>query len=219
MTMLREITLECPVCGTLFLTMAMDGVAHFRGAVRTSTDFRECADGAEPLRFLVHQCVACGFAGGDEEFAARDLSGDWADALRGSRFVSGSDGGVAGSDKYEAAAQLAERRGDGGRAVADLLLRAAWCCVEERDHEAERYFRRKAAREYERVLAGYDDVPREERARLTYLVGELWRRAGDARRARDWFGRVSGEVTDRVNQCWLVALAAMQRDEPQEWLN
>ena len=83
------------------------------------------------------------------------------------------------------------------RHIADLLLRAAWCCVDESDTEAERYFRRKAAWKFEEALASFDGVAREERAVLTYLVGELWRRVGDARQATAWFNRVPAEITRR----------------------
>ena len=81
--------------------------------------------------------------------------------------------------KYEAAAKVAEWQGMESRHVADLLLRAAWCCVDEGDIEAERYFRRKAAWKFDEALGSFDGVAREERAVLTYLVGELWRRVGD----------------------------------------
>ena len=40
---------------------------------------------------------------------------------------------VPGSEKYEAAAKVAEWQGLDVRHVADLLLRAAWCCVDEGD--------------------------------------------------------------------------------------
>jgi hypothetical protein len=76
-------------------------------------------------------------------------------------------------------AKVAEWQGLEPRHVADLLLRAAWCCVDEGDVEAERFFRRKAAWAFERALDAFDGVAREERAVLTYLVGELWRRVGD----------------------------------------
>jgi hypothetical protein len=76
---------------------------------------------------------------------------------------------LAGSDKYEFAAKVATWQGAEPRRVADLLLRAAWCCVDEGDTEAERYFRRQAAWAFERALASYDGVERDERAVLTYL--------------------------------------------------
>ena len=98
------------------------------------------------------------------------------------------------------------------------MCRAAWCCADDGDHEAERWYRREAARGYARALERYDDVPRHQRARLTYLTGELWRRVGDERLAREWFGRVNDEVTDRLDQGWLIALAVLQRNEPRDWM-
>jgi uncharacterized protein (DUF2225 family) len=213
---LRDITLACPICGTRFRSRVVETVAGL-GPLRMSTDFRESAGGADELPFQVHQCLGCGFAGGDDEFTVHEADEEWASAVD-AETREGFDGDIAGSAKYEAAARVAAWRGRGARAAADLLLRAAWCCIAEHDHEAERYFRREAARMYERALAAYDDVPRERRARLTYLTGELWRRAGDERRAHAWFDRVADEVTDRANQGWIVALARKQRVDPKEWI-
>ena len=124
---------------------------------------------------------------------------------------------VPGSEKYEAAAKVAEWAGAEPRQVADLLLRAAWCCVDEGDVEAERYFRRRAAWAFEQALSAYDGVAREERAVLTYLVGELWRRVGDGRQARSWFEQVPHEVTDAQGQQWVLDASRQQKDAPREW--
>jgi uncharacterized protein (DUF2225 family) len=103
------------------------------------------------------------------------------------------------------------------RHIADLLLRAAWCCVDEGDVEAERYFRRHAAWKFEETLGAYDAVPREERAILTYLVGELWRRIGDIKSATTWFEAVGDEIVDLQNQQWVLDAAEQQRVNPREW--
>ena len=103
------------------------------------------------------------------------------------------------------------------RHIADLLLRAAWCCVDEGDIEAERYFRRLAARAFEGALGSYDGVPRDERAILTYLVGELWRRVGDMMASTHWVESVAGEVVDRESQQWIIDAADQQRINPREW--
>jgi uncharacterized protein (DUF2225 family) len=124
---------------------------------------------------------------------------------------------VPGSEKYEAAARVAEWAGAEPRQVADLLLRAAWCCVDEGDVEAERYFRRRAAWAFEQALSAYDGVAREERAVLTYLVGELWRRVGDQRQARSWFEQVPHEVVDAQSQQWVLDASRQQKDAPREW--
>lgn len=124
---------------------------------------------------------------------------------------------VPGSEKYEAAARVAEWAGAEPRQVADLLLRAAWCCVDEGDVEAERYFRRRAAWAFEQALSAYDGVAREERAVLTYLVGELWRRVGDGRQARSWFEQVPSEIVDAGSQQWVLDASRQQKDAPREW--
>ena len=57
----------------------------------------------------------------------------------------------------------------------------------------------------------------EERAVLTYLVGELWRRIGDVQQAREWFDKVSDEIVDSEAQHWILAASEQQRTDPQEW--
>jgi uncharacterized protein len=121
-------------------------------------------------------------------------------------------------EKYEAAARVAGWRSLEPRNIADLLLRAAWRCVDEGDVEAERFFRRKVAWMIEAALDSYDGVLREERAVLTYLVGELWRRIGDTRQAEMWLEKVPGEGTDAISEGWIIHLAHQQRHCPREWL-
>ena len=70
---------------------------------------------------------------------------------------------------------------------------------------------------FEEALQAYDAVPREERAILTYLVGELWRRIGDDNKATGWFEAVAGEVIDPQNQQWVIDAADQQRLNPREW--
>jgi uncharacterized protein len=215
MTTLREVSLRCPVCATWFQAAAMDQTS---GCARTSTDFHRRIDGAEPVAYEVDLCTACGFAGPRDDFASDPVSATSAAALEAREATTSTVANVTASEKYEAAAARAERRGEGRGTIAELLLRAAWCCVHEQDAEAERFFRRGAAREYESALSRYDDVPRAQRAELTYLVGELWRRVGDGVRARVWLERVAEEVVDEKAQHWLVRLAEQQRETPREWM-
>jgi uncharacterized protein len=112
---------------------------------------------------------------------------------------------------------VAEWRGEEPRQIGEFFLRAAWCCVDERDTEAERYFRRKAAWAFERALVD-GRVPRDERAVLTYLVAELWRRIGDVRKAATWFDAVPTELLDPARQHWILDLARQQRVSPREWM-
>jgi uncharacterized protein (DUF2225 family) len=112
---------------------------------------------------------------------------------------------------------VAEWQESDPRYLADLYLRAGWCCVDESDTEAERFFRRKAAWRFADALDAYDGVPTEERAVITYLIGELWRRIGDDAQAQQWFERVADEVTEPLAQSWVLEAAAQQKTAPREW--
>jgi hypothetical protein len=70
---------------------------------------------------------------------------------------------------------------------------------------------------FEKALDKYDGVTSDERAVLTYLVGELWRRIGDLKQSRFWFERVSDEIVDEATQHWILAAADQQQSDPQEW--
>lgn len=214
MTTLRQIDLSCPACGNSFQSQAVVSTNAFGGK---RTDFHERAAGTQPLAYLVHMCRECGYSGTERDFTGVTEVGPLVRERVLNELAPRVPVAETGSAKYEAAAKVAEWQGIEARQVADLLLRAAWCCVEENDVEAERYFRRLAAWSFEDALRSYDGVGREERAVLTYLVGELWRRVGELEQARDWFDRVPDEIVDPVSQHWVMAAAEQQRTDPQEW--
>lgn len=214
MTTLRQIKLICPICGHSFQSQAVETTNAFGGK---RTDFHECAAGAQPLAYLIHMCSECGYSGGERDFNQEAEISPLLKEHVLNELAPCAPLAATGSGKYEAAAKVAEWQGMEERHIADLLLRAAWCCVDEGDTEAERYFRRHAAWMFEGALASYDGVGGEERAVLTYLVGELWRRIGDLDKARIWFGRVRDEVTDEESQQWILAAAEQQQVDPHEW--
>jgi uncharacterized protein (DUF2225 family) len=214
MTTLRQIELSCPICGNSFHSQAVVSTNAFGGK---RTDFHERAAGTQPLAYLVHMCIECGYSGGERDFSGITEVSPLVKEHVLNELAPMAPVCVTGSAKYEAAAKVADWQGVEARQIADLLLRAAWCCVDEDDIEAERYFRRLAAWSFEQALGSYDGVAPEERAVLTYLVGELWRRVGDIQQAREWFDRVSDELVDHQAQHWILAAAEQQRTDPQEW--
>ena len=215
MTKLQMIELCCPVCDNHFQSRAVEAADSPAGK---RTDFHEQWPGRTPLAYLVHMCHRCGLSGPESDFTeGADFSAVVIDHVWNELAPLVADKSGAASEKYEAAAKVAEWRGADPRHAADLWLRAAWCCVDEEDVEAERFFRLKAARGFEAALSAFDDVPREHRAQLTYLTGELWRRIGDLRQARAWFDRVACEVIDAESQQWIIIAAEQQRDCPRDW--
>ncbi len=216
MTSLQPIDLVCPVCDNHFRSQAVVSTNSFGGK---RTDFHERAAGTQPLPYLVHTCTACGFSGVERSF----VEGSDVTPLVRSQVLTVLTPRVAQhqldtpSERYHAAAQVAEWRGDHPRHIADLLLRAAWCCVDDSDHEGERYFRRAAAARFAEALELHGSVPEAERAVLTYLIGELWRRIGDMQQAESWFARVENEIVDAADQRWVLDATQQQRESPREW--
>lgn len=218
MTNLQPIDLLCPVCDNRFRSQSVSSTNSFGGK---RTDFHERAAGAQPLPFLVHGCTACGYSGVERSFAegtqvSATVRAQVLTVLTPRLAAHGLD---QPSERYEAAALVAEWRGEHPRHVADLLLRAAWCCVDDGDHEGERYFRRAAAQHFANALTMPGTVPELERAVLTYLVGELWRRVGDAAAATQWFDRVESEIVDAEDQQWVTEATRQQREAPREWFS
>src|SRR4029434_8462286 len=106
MTTLQQIELHCPICESTFRSQAVVSTNSFGGK---RTDFHERAAGTQPLPYLVHTCNRCGYSG-----AERDFHED-AEVPAVLRERVGSElapcitcGTLSGSDKYEAAAKVAE---------------------------------------------------------------------------------------------------------------
>ena len=215
MSTLLRIALTCPVCSKSFESHT---VPTPQKPGRKRTDFHEQPVGVQPLPYLVHTCSHCGYTGTERDFGGETrLNPMTAIRVCDELTPKVATGPIHGSDKYEFAAKVAEWQGAEPWEIGELLLRAAWCCVDEDDIEAERYFRRMAAWAFEAALARWDGVERETRAVFTYLVGELWRRVGDTKAATEWFDRVPDEIVAPVRQRWILEAARQQRDEPREW--
>ena len=150
MTTLRQIELSCPICGNSFQSQAVVTTNAFGGK---RTDFHERAAGTQPLAYLVHMCDECGYSGGERDFNHEAEVSPLLKEHVLNELAPCATLAATGSGKYEAAAKVAEWQGLEERHIADLLLRAAWCCVDEGDIEAERYYRRHAAWAFERALA------------------------------------------------------------------
>jgi uncharacterized protein (DUF2225 family) len=216
-TTLLDIELACPVCCRTFSSQT---VLPGNVSGRKRTDFHQQPVGVQPLPYLVHSCPTCGYSGSDDDFGT-DARVDPATVANvwGELTPKVAVGPLTGSEKYELAAKVATWQRGEPLEIGDLLLRAAWCCVEEGDIEAERYFRRLAARKFEEALTTWGSIQEDRRAVVTYLIGELWRRVGDTKRAVQWFDRVPSEIVAPLAQRWVLKAALVQRDKPREWFD
>ncbi len=230
MTVLVAVALTCTNCGAGFETQKVQSTNSFGGK---RTDFHEKAAGASPLPWNIYTCPVCGYSAVPDRFTDGDV--ELKDSTKAKiwdtfpdeliELAKGQTGKfvIPGSVKYDWAAKILIWEGGGpgtssdARRVGDLYTRAAWCAVEENDTEAERYYRVRAAGWLETALNTYGEVEGDERAVITYLVGEMWRRAGFAKRAIKWFEKVAGEVTDETAQQWILDAANQQLFQPREW--
>jgi uncharacterized protein len=215
-TTLQDVRLECPVCKRTFNSKAVVYTNSFGGK---RTDFHERASGEQPLSYLLHSCRQCGYTGEEKDFSDEvDLWPELKELVFYELRPLLDYEGETGAAKYEAAAKIAEWKGVETRHIADLYLRAAWCCVNDGDTEAERYYRRLAANKFEIALSCCDGIDFNERAVITYLIGELWRRIGNKVSASYWFNKVESEIVDWETQEWVVEAARQQNgEEPREW--
>jgi hypothetical protein len=76
---------------------------------------------------------------------------------------------------------------------------------DEKNRIAAQRFRQQASRRLARVLEGRR-VKKDLRPNLTYLVGELHRRAGNFTEVLQWFARL------QAPQPWLAALVRQQQE-------
>src|SRR6185437_11588347 len=108
MTTLRQIELLCPVCDNEFKSQSVVSTNAFGGK---RTDFHERAAGTQPLAYLIHMCSECGYSGGEADFTApTDVSPVLKQHVL-TELAPLRPALVSGSEKYEAAAKVAEWQG------------------------------------------------------------------------------------------------------------
>ena len=106
MTTLQQIELRCPICGTAFRSQAVVSTNSFGGK---RTDFHERAAGTQPLPYLIHMCSRCGFSGSERDFTEEsDISPTLKERVWNELAPAMASASVVGSEKYEAAAKVAE---------------------------------------------------------------------------------------------------------------
>jgi len=213
MTRVFEIELKCPCCKCRFMSKAL--LSTNTGP--QTTDLHQMAFGFQPVLIVIHTCLSCGYTGYIKDFEEKKVSKDLTTfvkqiitpLVRGKKIFPGR--------QYEYAAWIAEHRGDPHFDVGRLYLRAAWCCNYEGRKDEERFYRRKAIEYFESVFQK-KEIPEEDLARYTYLIGELYRRIGNVEKAGMWFDRVINAPGEGEWRKWFIDLAIQQKTNPKEFV-
>jgi len=180
----------------------------------TYTDFKPIVGGSFPFPYYIHICPECGYTGTKDDFE-EDVEPELRNKIL--KYLSPliEDKVPEGAEKYEYAAWCAQWRGAGPTDIADLYLKAAWCSQEEKDPEGERAYRERAL-EFFKIALELGVVSKKERAMITYLIGELYRRIGKRGEADLWFERVPVEMVNEEEQRWILKAAEQQKNNPRE---
>lgn len=167
----------------------------------------------------MHTCPGCGLSGYEDRFD-EPLAPNVADLVTRCFGAEARAGGLSAPQRYSIAAAIAVWNKASSREIADLYLKAAWCCDAGEDvgpDDDERFFRREATKLYERALdAG--EIGEDEAVVHWYLVGELYRRVGDVTAAMDWFNRVIDLAEEDPGHVAIAALARRQKTAPQDMM-
>jgi hypothetical protein len=203
----REIDLECWVCGERFVgkeprSYAVGG----RGSDLCPKPLDQ-----NPLPLMLHTCPGCGFTGDGRAFHASQADEqvrEWVLArglAEAARQV--PDSGYA---RYELAALChGRRRRVSALQLAEYYLAASWSAQLEQAEGVAPQYQAEAAKHLERALL-VGEVADEERAVMTYLVGELRRRLGEFEAALQLFDEAAIQFTQHGGPTWLLRALGQQ---------
>ena len=163
------------------------------------------------LPALIHSCQRCGFTGNRSEFNG-EVKPEVAEKIKAKIFPHVRDERLAAHTRWEFAAHIAEWRGQSAWAIADLYLHAAWCAGGEPIKES--YYQRKAADYFEQALEGQA----EQRLEILYLIGELYRRAGDQAVAENWLDKAIAAAGEDHRDQRVKELAIRQKTSPTDMI-
>lgn len=195
MTRFQTIELGCPICGASFPAQVPEALA----IAEKESDFCPRFLGVNPLPWLVHVCEGCGFAGVPGDFSPITDSRQ-AEKIRRLLQNGAADRPRTGIDRFRRAAVIATERNRPLATIGDLYLKAAWCARVDGIRDGSDGHCRQKALQYFEMAVRAREVSGAERAVLTYLIGELYRRAGNTAKANEWFERVDATTAEP----WLI---------------
>lgn len=223
---LFESKIECICCETTYVISKVR--PSFKKASSSDSDF--CGyytKGVNPDFYVVRICPKCGFASTENGF---DRLTDAQKHNYYERVGAGWKGGDYSGERtaamamvsYKLALLSAQATGAKDRVMAGILHHIAWLNRYEGNQGEEQRFLKHALESYIRVYES--EGISLNNAKLMYLIGELYRRNGNAKEAVKWFSRVVNDkrIMDAamIRACreqWQLIredMTALRQDEP-----
>ncbi|AFC99340.1 hypothetical protein Mtc_0575 [Methanocella conradii HZ254] len=216
MTTIQPVRLTCPLCGNIFESPVVMSTNSF-GKLHSDL-YKEAAGGAQPICYFVHTCPSCGYTGYEGDFEKQEFSFVFRQNVEQNITPEVKGRKVEASGKFYLAALCAEWRGAPAHVLARIYHMGAWCCRLSGQKEKERFYLGKAAEYFERALAS-SDAPEENIPIFTYLLGDLYRRLGEAEKAKEWYSKVEQAIKEHGGDPRIGELARRQLKEPSDFLS
>lgn len=210
MTTLAQVQLKCPCCSGRFDAYIL-GSTNILGRY---TDFRLITGGTPFIFYIIQSCPSCGFTWDSDDFEEVNLPDVLKDKIKRSISPKLEREPLTPQRKHAIHAQIYELMEASPLHIAGAYLHASWCCVYNDSVDEEREYRKKAIEHLQSALLAKEVVQEDERARLTYLIGELYRRIDDINHAHIWFDKVKRATVDSKARSWLLNLAEQQKNAP-----
>lgn len=210
MTTLQTFKLSCPLCGNKFDTNLITSTNSF-GPLHSDL-YRE-ASGVQPICYFVHTCDHCGYSGFDGDFQPEKFLAEFKELVAENITPEVKGKGIPVNGNYLLAALCAEWRGAEPRSLGRIYHMGAWCMRSRKDKEKEKYYLQKAVEQFQKAVES-GDVKGRDKPMFTYLVGDIYRRIGEAEKAKEWYSKVEAEVKKSDGERKLVEFARRQLTDP-----
>jgi tetratricopeptide (TPR) repeat protein len=177
---LATIPVRCHTCGIKFNSRQLPVITDT--GIRNSElrqDFEGLAEQFEP--YVICTCPSCGKA-------------DWFLNFQVTQEVAVlNQPNTTPHLQYRAAALAAEKNGGEFYNIGLFYLHAAWCADDARAYPQAREYRKFAADAFSKSLMDIS-CPEDLRSSTEYLIGELYRKAGEFEKCKAYFNQIIGKL-------------------------
>jgi len=212
MTTLQPHKLTCPLCGNMFESPIVTSTNSFG---KLHSDLYKEAEGVQPICYFVHTCTNCGYTGYEGDFEPQDFNTVFRGLVQENITPEIKDRTIDTNGHFYLAALCAEWRGAPFNVLARVYHMGAWCCRIKGEKEKEKFYLGKAAFYFERALE-LSDTPDENKAIYTYLIGDIYRRLGEAEKAKEWYAKVEPAIKEYGGEPGIGEFARRQQEEPSD---
>lgn len=215
-TIFKRGRFTCPTCHHEFETQVVKAVTH-QGQ---DSDFFPHYLGVNPLPFFLISCPNCSYTAYPEDYPFDGTNSNKVSEAFIKKILKMPITKKIPDDarKFFLAAKIYEESKKNPHHIGNLYLRGSWCCRLKEDRKAEIELQQLAIKFFrdavdKSTIRNPDNLPV-----VVYLIGELYRRLEDKKKAREWFGEVEDVVLD-PDLYWILELTQKQAELNEYYLN